>query len=209
MLSILHTQTLAHTLICMHTCHKEATAYILGTRATLTTCSPCITPGLKRQIWCFNSSISFSFSLFCKTVCFKTSCPWLIEALNSPGGKARCSRLSGARSFIDLASHSKNRLQKKKKKKKKAVVVLCKVKEKRTFIFVNESTKKWKWTQNYLSILILWFKRLRLTLWASSGFHFSLLSHFTLKLPGSGWCWRDSQQDFCTASHVQGNQVAL
>lgn len=115
MLSILHTQTHTHTPIRMHTCHKEATAYILGTRASLTTCSPCITPGLKCQIWCFNSSISFSFSLFCKTVCFKISCPGCIKALSSAGGKARCSRLSGARSFIDLASHSKKRVHKKKK----------------------------------------------------------------------------------------------
>lgn len=87
MLAILHTQTYAHTLICMHTCLREAPDYDMGTRAKLITCSLFFTPGLKSQIWCFISSICFSLSLFCKTVSFKnskkSSCPGLIEALRS------------------------------------------------------------------------------------------------------------------------------
>lgn len=69
MLSILHTQNHAHRPIRMHTCLREIQAYILRTGARLTTRHLFIASDLKSQFWCFNSSVSFSILLFCKTAC--------------------------------------------------------------------------------------------------------------------------------------------
>lgn len=73
MLSILHTQSRAHELIGMHTCLRAAQIYILRTRAKLATRPLSTVPDLKSHFCFFNASVSFSFSLFCKTVWFKNS----------------------------------------------------------------------------------------------------------------------------------------
>lgn len=139
----------------MHTCLRKAQIYILRTRAKLATHPFSITPDHKSQFWCFNSSVSFSFSLFCKTVWFKknkwTCCPYR-RAFFSTFWNNSWEHHEDTQGVTKLVGV-------KYLKVHVARVKWCFIRRK-LFQYSarskNESAQKWKLTQNYLPILILW-----------------------------------------------------